>query len=223
MTGPSFALIPVNRLDRAKGRLAELLTPTERRELALITFRTVLNAVRGAGWHTVVLTSDPAIAEAAGLTAHVLEEAPGVHGLNPQLEAAIARLLPELDAADDPRLLVLHADLPLVTVSAVAGLTDAAGPRPSATAVRSADGGTNAMLLRPPGLFPLAYGESSFAKHAAAAHAAGVAFNVFESEELALDLDTPADVAALLSSAAGRASAAGRHLLAAGVRSRLLT
>ena len=207
------ALIPVNRLDRAKGRLAGLLTPDERRELALCTFATVVAAVTEAGWRPVVLTSDPAVRAASPADALVLDELGAMLGLNAELEGAFPRLQPAFPQPDDPQLLIIHADLPLATAEAIRALALAAAPAQSATLVRSPDGGTNAMLLRPPGLFALAYGRGSFEKHRLAALAAGVRCHAVESAALALDLDTPDDLLTLLASEGGRATAAGRLLV----------
>lgn len=208
------ALIPVNRLDRAKGRLSELLGADERARLALATLRTVLEAVRAAGGHAVVLTGDDAVAANLDEGAELLLEDSAVSGLNPQLEYA-------LEAMGHDEVLVLHADLPLASAEALERIVRGAPPPPSATIVRSPDGGTNAMFLRPPGSFPLRYGRDSAALHRQAAFAAGVTFSRRTEPALALDLDTPEDVAALFKSEQGRDSRAGRLLAELGVRARL--
>ena len=210
---PLTVLVPVNRLDRAKGRLAGLLTPPERAELTRRTLATVLAAVNDAGARAVVLTADPAVAEAAAGRAEVLDEDPAASGLNGQLESALTRL-------DGDEVLILHADLPLATGEALRALHAAARPAPSATLVRSPDGGTNAMLLRPPGRFPLAYGRGSCDLHVAAAREAGMAAREVEAPALLLDLDTPGDLVTLLATSEGRASQAGAYLTAIGAASR---
>lgn len=207
-------LIPVNRLDRAKGRLAGLLTDDERATLALITLESVLHA---AGGDAVVLTSDKRVAEAACAQARVLDETPRATGLNGQLEHALSTLEREGEAA---AVLILHADLPLVSAGAIDALAAMSTPQ-SVVMVESADGGTNAMLLRPPGRFELAYGPGSFAKHRRAAEAAGLGVHVNTNRELRLDLDTPGDVRELLRAPRGRQGAAGRYLLSIGIEARL--
>ncbi|MCC7363253.1 MAG: 2-phospho-L-lactate guanylyltransferase [Dehalococcoidia bacterium] len=187
-----LVLIPVNRLERAKGRLAGVIDARRRRELALATLRTVLAAAADAGYPATVLTADPhVVLEAEEAEAGALPEVAGATGLNGQLEAAIARL-------DIPPggLLILHADLPLATGDALQELVAAAPAAPSVTLVRSSDGGTNAMLLRPPGRFALAYGPGSFEHHLAAARAAGLATARATIPALQLDLDTAEDLAA---------------------------
>jgi 2-phospho-L-lactate/phosphoenolpyruvate guanylyltransferase len=207
-------IIPVNRLDRAKGRLAELLTPDERAALTLATLRTVLTAVREAGMEPSVLAADLRLAALLGPSVTIVMEDPSVSGLNAQLEFAVA-------AIDRTAVLILHADLPLATAESLRVMLAAGDAEESVTLVRSPDGGTNAMLLRPPGRFPLAYGPGSFAAHVNAAGLAGLTVSIVESPELALDLDTPADLRTLLSTPTGRASAAGELLLERGVEERL--
>ena len=198
-------LIPVNRLDRAKGRLADVLDVPVREALAIATLRTVERSARGAGFEPVILTADPRVAAAVGPGAHILEEEPALRGLNAQLEHALLRL-----ALD--QVLILHADLPLATAEAISALVAAAGPPPSATLVRSPDGGTNAMLLRPPGRFALAYGSNSHALHEAAARSAGLATHTEAVPALELDLDTPADLLTLLALPGAATTLAGKVL-----------
>ena len=206
-------LVPVNRLDRAKGRLAALLEPEERAELVRRSLAAVLVAVEGAGMAAVVLTSDEAVAAQMPSGVRALGEAPDLRGLSAQLERASGLLAVE-------ELLILHADLPLVTAEALRELVAQAPPAPSATLVRPGDGGTNAMLLRPPGRFALAYGRGSGDLHEAAAREAGLAVRRADVPALALDLDTPSDVRELLSTAEGRASEAGRYLVEIGIEER---
>lgn len=205
-------LIPVGTLGEAKSRLAAVLTPEQRETLTLITLGTVLHA---AGEDSIVLTPDERVASFAQDRGRTLMEVPGQKGLNPQLERAIEALMAEGAVTD--RLLILHADLPLVRRPSLEALLAAdAGPN-SITLVESPDGGTNAMLLHPPGRFALAYGSKSFALHAAAAAAAGMTVNPIPSRELELDLDTPEDITELLSTARGQQTAAGHYLLSLGL------
>ena len=214
-----MALIPLKPPTEAKARLAGLLSPDERAELARVTFRTVADALLGAGVPFVVLT--PLAVAAADLTVGectVIEEQPSIRGLNAQLQVA----LNGATFAEADSVLILHADLPLATPNAVRLLVGAARKDIGrVTMVKSADGGTNAMILPLPRPFALHYGSGSFALHEVAARAAGLGVYVHRSPRLALDLDTAADVRTLLASSRGRNSPAGRLLLAKGVEARL--
>src|SRR5690606_38657638 len=115
----------------------------------------------------IVLTADEQVARHLGSSIEILAESPERSGLNGQLEYALALL-------DEPELLIIHADLPLADGESLLRVVNEAPPPRSATAVRSPDGGTNAMLLSPPRTFALQYGRDSYARHRQAAQAAGV-------------------------------------------------
>ena len=216
---PITALVPLKPPSEAKARLAGLLLPNERAELARVTFRTVADALFGASVPCVVLT--PSVREAADLTAGrgaLIAELPSLKGFNAQLEAALDGGTFEGGDA----VLILHADLPLATSGALRLLVTAARRDPNGvTMVRSADGGTNAMVLPLPRPFALHYGSGSFALHADAARAAGIAVHTHQSPEIALDLDTAGDIQTLVATSRGRKSPAGRLLLSMGIESRL--
>ena len=208
-------LIPVNRLDRAKGRLASLLSESERSELAKATLGTVLDACAAhPSWRVVVVTADPEVARLAERHAEVIREDPVLRGLNPQLERAIALLPPD-------ELVIVHADLPLFTREALESLLGTAGAPPSAVINPSGDGGTNTMYLPRSGAFALEYGPASAEKHRRGAEAAGIAVRFVHFPQLELDLDTPADLVKLLSTNTGRKTRAGRLLERMGVAARL--
>jgi 2-phospho-L-lactate guanylyltransferase (CobY/MobA/RfbA family) len=158
----------------------------------LASLAVVLAAVGEAELEPTVLTADAGVAARVLSRARIRDEVPGRPGLNAQLEAAIIGL-------DD--VLILHADLPGATASALRRVVEAGQRAPSLAMVRSTDGGTNVMRLRPPGGFALAYGRESFDQHLARALAAGYAVTEVRAAELTLDLDTPTDVATYLATA----------------------
>jgi 2-phospho-L-lactate guanylyltransferase len=145
----------------------------------------------------VVVTSDPtaaALARArAGAT--VLPDHDPPQGMN----AAVVRGLEAAAGRGAEAVLVLTADLPLAHPDDLAAILAASPPGPSAVLVPSRDGtGTNAMLLRPPGALDPRLGPDSLARHAAQADRRGVVVRRLERPALALDVDTPRDLAALL-------------------------
>ena len=73
------------------------------------------------------------------------------------------------------------------------------GPAPQSSIVpdRAAEG-TNALLLSPPTALEPSFGEASYARHVRLARDARLSVAVVERDGLALDLDTPADVAVLV-------------------------
>jgi len=199
-------VLPVKRLRGALRRLAGALEASARRELQMAMLEDVLGALAGtpelAG--VVVVTSDPDAAALAHARAGalVMPDHDPPKGMN----AAVARGLEAAAGADGA--LVLTADLPLAQPADLAALVAAAPPGPSATLAPSREGtGTNAMLLRPPGALWPQLGPDSLARHLAQAERVGVTARRIERPGLALDVDTPRDLAALIATAAPCATA----------------
>src|SRR3972149_7052130 len=85
------AVVPVKRLDEAKGRLSVLLTPDERRRLALAMLEDVLRALQAVPRIDLVAVVSPdagALARASALGAEPLAERPLVRGVNQALSQA---------------------------------------------------------------------------------------------------------------------------------------
>jgi 2-phospho-L-lactate guanylyltransferase len=98
-------------------------------------------------------------------------------------------------AAGADAVLLLPSDLPFIhsdDISAMIALADA--PRSVVIAPDQKRDGTNALLIRPPGLIGYAYGVGSFQRHMAAARAAELTPRIYESERL-IDIDVPDDLA----------------------------
>jgi 2-phospho-L-lactate/phosphoenolpyruvate guanylyltransferase len=213
-------LVPFKRFDRAKERLAGLLSPDEREALARLLLSEALQALAGAPSirRTYLVTSDrDAAGIAAGYGAETVAEPEGVRGLNPALEAARTAIL---RTANPPAaLLILHADIAGLDARAIEWFVDRAGGEPLVRLCAARDDGTNALLLRPPGVIPFRYGPRSAPAHEAEAQAAGAACERRIVAALQDDLDTPADVERLLRS--GRGGAAVALLRSFGVADRV--
>jgi 2-phospho-L-lactate/phosphoenolpyruvate guanylyltransferase len=113
--------------------------------------------------------------------------------MNPAVVRGLAAAAGMAEAA-----LVLTADLPLAAPADIAAVLAAAPPAPSAVLVPSRDGtGTNAMLLRPPSALTPELGVGSLARHLAQVARRGLEVARCERPGLALDIDTPEDLALL--------------------------
>jgi 2-phospho-L-lactate guanylyltransferase len=219
MTGGTWAVLPVKPLRGALRRLTPALEAPVRRELQVAMLTDVLAACAGARElaGVMVVTSDPAargMAEAiAG--ARVVPDHQPPRGMN----AAVVRGLEAVAAAGADGALVLTADLPLARpedLDAVVRAAPAPAAGPSATVVPSRDGtGTNAMLLRPPAALTPRLGVDSLARHLAQAARRGVTVTRVDLPTLALDIDTPRDLAELM---AGPGDSGGGATLAACAR-----
>src|SRR5262249_55441619 len=90
--------------------------------------------------------------------------------------------------------LVIPGDAPLVTAEEVSEILRSA-PHQGTVLAPAADGeGTNAILRRPGDLFPLRFGNHSFAPHRRAAEATGRPVVVLRLTGVALDVDKPEDL-----------------------------
>ncbi len=199
-----FALLPLKDARRAKQRLAGVLTPAEREELARLMYRHVLAALLAArGFdRVVVVTSDArAAAEARAAGADVfLENDQASHSAS--ADAAARRAM----ALGARTVLLAPIDVPLVTAAEFEEL--AAARAAGVTIVPSADGtGTNALVRTPPDAIPARFGPGSFAAHMAEARSRAIPARVASPPGLVFDVDTPEDLRELLARAPDCAAA----------------
>ena len=156
-------------------------------------FADVLGSVRrvpGLGGIVVVTSDRAAESTASGSSVRVLREA----AESGHSQAALVGIRHAL-AEGYERVLLIPGDTPLVQAAELAGLL--AGSVGVAVVPDRHRTGTNALVLAPPDAIEPSFGPGSFERHAAAAERAGVPHRVEEVPGLALDVDTPADLAAL--------------------------
>ncbi len=191
-----WAVVPVKELDRAKERLAPVLMPERRRALMLAMLEDVLAALAatpGLGGLAVVTVDAAACRLAARYGARIIET--GARDGHSGAVAAAARILA---AEGCPSMVTLPGDIPLVTPAEITQLLAAHRPAPAFTIAPSRDErGSNAIICSPPDAVPLRFGEDSFFPHLRAAEACGIRPTVLRLPGIALDVDTPEDLAAL--------------------------
>lgn len=182
--------VPVKSLERAKGRLTDVLEPLERAALTLAMLEDVLDAcMQIPGWQTWVISPDEAVLEvSARRRARPLPEE------DPGLLAAVHQV--EEEAATADALAVVLGDLPFLTASALNRVLQTIGPVVAAPS--ASDGGTNVLLRRPPGVIAPRFGSESFRKHRESAEMRGVPFAEVDSPETAFDLDRKDDLPTVL-------------------------
>lgn len=193
-------IIPIKALELAKQRLSAVLSAAERRQLVMAMLEDVLDVlaqVAGLG-PVLVVTRDPDVAAlASDKGAEVVEEPADSDGLNGAVRLGLCRET-VLEAG---QALILPGDVPLATAGELAALVASAGrrQRPRVTLVPARDcGGTNAMLLAPPGVIDPSFGRDSFIRHLASAVARRVDVETLQLPGLGVDVDTPADLQRLL-------------------------
>ena len=180
----AHVLVPVKRLDDAKTRLAATLSPDERVGLMRELLAHVLDVVQSADVGPVTVVSSEPL-ELDGIARFDDGGAPW----NEALATAISEVVTE------PTVAIVAADLPLVAAGDVNALL-ATTPQRGIAIARAADGGTNAVAMRPPGIVATRFGErGSAAIHERAAWTAGLDAHVVDLPGLAFDVDTPQDLA----------------------------
>jgi 2-phospho-L-lactate guanylyltransferase len=190
----TFAILPVKSFSNAKQRLRSGVEPTLRSQLAEAMLHDVLAALRRTMLdRVIVVTAGEEVARMA------LEQGATVVGDHEQghSAAAVCGVEEALRCAAD-RVLLVPGDCPALDPAEVDELVRSAPDGPSVVIVPDRHGtGTNALLITPPDAFAPAFGPGSCMRHAALAEAAGIAHEIAPIPSLALDIDTPEDLAAL--------------------------
>ncbi len=198
----TLAILPIKSFSEAKQRLQRQLAPGPRRALAEAMFSDVLVALRRstAIAQVVVITDDNGAQQiAGGYGANVLDDRQAGHS-----EAASLAIRWALESELD-RVLLVPGDCPLLNPTEIDELVARPARSPSALIIPDRHGtGTNALLLTPPDSITPSFGPGSCGRHAAIATEAGVAHEVVHVPSLALDIDTPEDLAALEAEFAAR-------------------
>lgn len=167
--------VPFDAID-PKTRLAGPVDDEERRELATVLLRDVLDVIEATGRSpTVYATAE------VDVDADVVVDERGLDALVGELVA-------------DPPVAVVMADLGLLTPAVLDRFFETDG---EVVAAPGLGGGTNALVVRDDGFEPDFHG-TSFADHADRANAAGLEWAAVDSMRLAVDVDEPADLVEVL-------------------------
>ena len=190
------AILPIKTLDRAKQRLATELDAMPRRSLVEAMFSDALIALRRAKAIDAVLVITPdhvAQRIAAGYGAEVTEDADTGHN------DAARRGIERATALGADRVLLVPGDCPLLDPDELDELASRRLRARSVLVVPDRHGtGTNALVITPPGAFEPSFGEGSHDRHLEQARAAGLTAESAPVPSLALDVDTPEDLAVLI-------------------------
>lgn len=178
-------LVVPYRGSNGKSRLAAAGTRRERIALAMLA--DVVAACVAVGQTLVVTNGEETMELVVGLGADVMEDPGGGQG------AAVAAALA---AVEERPVLVVNSDLPAATPRDLLTLLEAMPPQGMAL-VEAQDGTTNALALAAPDLFAPLYGPGSAERFRLHAACLGIELVTADIPNLAADVDTPADLAAL--------------------------
>jgi 2-phospho-L-lactate guanylyltransferase len=199
-----YALVPVKDLTEAKVRLSPLLSPKERCLLATAMLDDVLAALqqsRAFERIAVVTTDRHALSLAARCGFEIVEEGSG-RGETGAVELAV-KVCRERGASS---LAVIPGDIPLLMAADIDCVVQH-GRDYDVVIVPSWDSrGTNTVLMRPPDALRLRFGSWSFFPHVKQAKRRGLSYKVVRLPRIALDVDTPDDLARFVPQAMGTSS-----------------
>lgn len=189
-----WAIVPVKPLRRGKSRLSGTLSEDERTHLNQLLLEHTLKTLKDLKEieQILVVSRDPAaLALARDHGARTVREAAG----SPQLNTALQRATVVAQLYATRGVLVLPADLPLITQEDILTLVNRAKKPPVVViAPDRREEGTNALLICPAGLIEYDFGPGSFQRHCERARQAGAKLEVVNLPSLSLDLDLPEDL-----------------------------
>ncbi len=188
-----WAIVPVKPLRRGKSRLAGVLNQDERADLnqrLLVHTVDTLRSISEIGQVLVVSRDPAALSLARDHGARTVQE----NGA-PQLNIALARATILAKNFITRGVLIVPADLPLLTAEDVHAMLDRAKyPPVVVVAPDRHHQGTNALLVCPVGLIEYEFGPGSFQRHCDLAIKAGARLEICELPSLAIDVDYPEDL-----------------------------
>lgn len=190
----TIAILPIKSFSAAKQRLRDGLEPPQREDLAEAMFRDVLGALSGAALQDIVVVTGSALARTIALDhgARVIEDRETGHN------AAAAQGIEDALHQRAQRVLLVPGDCPILDRDELGALLARPVPARSVLIVPDRHGtGTNALLIAPPDAMTPSFGPGSCQRHLELAAAYGLAAEIVEVPSLALDIDTPEDLAAL--------------------------
>ena len=188
-----WAIVPVKPLRSGKSRLAGSLTAEERMHLNQVLLEHTLKTLNELDEidQVLVVSPDPqalTIARNHGART-VLEDGA------PHLNTALTRATVVSMVYSTSSVLVLPADLPLLTRGDILALIEQSIPPPAVViAPDRHKKGTNALWISPSGLIEYDFGQDSFERHCERARKAGARLVIVDLPSLGLDLDLPEDL-----------------------------
>lgn len=190
------SVVPVKALHQSKKRLSTILTSQERKVLILAMLRDVLKALeRSLICKVCLVASDIAVQHLADEhKVTYLQERQ--HGLNSAVEQGVKWCIRNGAEA----VLIVPADVPKITSEDINRILGLGTESKCVVISPSLNGGTNALLQRPPGVIHPRFGPDSCRKHVNQAFRKGASVKFYWSKRVAFDVDTLIDLAAFLES-----------------------
>ncbi|MCR9259123.1 MAG: 2-phospho-L-lactate guanylyltransferase [Pseudomonadaceae bacterium] len=190
-----WAIVPIKTFERAKQRLANVLSEEERRALMLAMARDVLTCLTKCNQLSgiLIVSRTPeadALAQSFGTERYA--ESPTAN-LAQALEQATQHLIDHFNANG---VVIVPADVPGIDAQELDQLLS---NNKTVTILPDAENiGTNGLISKPPMCLPYIFDGQSFKPHVDAAFERGITPIIVPATKFALDIDTPKDLVAVL-------------------------
>ena len=188
-----WAIVPVKPFRLGKSRLAGVISDEDRIKLNIRLLEHTLKTLAllpEIGQVLVVSRDANVLSISRELGAKTVLE----NG-TPHLNTALMRATVYAQQHTIHGILILPADLPLISKSDILSLIKLAEKPPIVVISPDRRGeGTNALVISPPGLINYDFGPGSFERHCQRAILAGARLEIVKLPSLAFDLDVPEDL-----------------------------
>lgn len=186
-----WAIVPIKTFDRAKQRLANVLSEEERRSLMLAMARDVLTCLaKSTELSGILIVSRTPEADALAQTfaTERYAESPDAN-LAGALEQATNHLITNFAAEG---VMVVPADVPGIDVDELDRILS---EHEQVTVLPDSENiGTNGLICSPPLCMPYVFDGKSFKPHVDAAFACGITPRIVPGSAFSLDIDVPTDL-----------------------------
>jgi len=186
------AIIPIKPLRRGKSRLSSVLSEDKREGLNKYLLSYTLQCLKNIREidHILVISYDPsALSLARKFGARTVLE-----NRNTNINRALRKATIAAKAINYSKILIVPADLPLITKDDILAVINNSGNPPEIVIVPDRKmSGTNVLLINPIGAIKYNFGEWSFKKHIEQAERKKINIKICERKNLSFDLDLPED------------------------------
>ncbi len=187
-----WALVPIKPLRRGKSRLSDILSEDDRAKLNDQLYHHTIETLQQVNEISdilVVSRDSDVLTKAREMGVRTVTE----NG-SPELNNALLRASLFSKAFSPEGVLIVPADLPLITPADVTDFLDHRADPPMIVIAPDRRGqGTNMLFVSPSDLLTFSFGKNSFQTHCQMAEAQGADVVVVDNERIALDLDIPED------------------------------
>lgn len=193
-TMTTWALVPIKEFNRAKSRLAEVMSPLDRERFARNLFEHVLRVLVDSptvDQVAVVSDSEEARSVARDLGALALEDVPDAASLGSVIDHALR----ELEQRGATAALVCMSDLPDLRSEDIASVVRALSESDVVLVPDRLGKGTNVIASTPPTALPSCLGHAkSLNRHLTRARERGLTVSVQLNSGIGFDVDRPSDL-----------------------------